>query len=116
MSGRGFGARGRGGSGQSGGSRRRKELNIDMLKRPYPVAAGLMDKQDFAASMIAEEHNSFGSQYTEMLEEHFEEMTRDEFARKIAVGDILRGMLIRGRLQAAVFDVFMQLCLQAYAL
>ncbi|PSS14791.1 hypothetical protein M430DRAFT_35681 [Amorphotheca resinae ATCC 22711] len=83
-----------------------------MLKRPYPVAAGLMDKQDFAASMIAEEHNSFGRQHTEMLEEHFEEITRNDHSRKVAAGDILRGMLIRGRLQAAVFDVFMQLCLQ----
>jgi hypothetical protein len=33
------------------------------------VAAGLMDKQDFAASMIAEEHDGFGSQCTETLEE-----------------------------------------------
>jgi len=39
-------------------------------------------------------------------------MTRDDFARKYAAGDILRGMLIRGRLQAAAFNVFMQLCLQ----
>jgi hypothetical protein len=46
-----------------------------MLKRPFPVAAGLVDKEDFAASMIAEGHDSFRSQDTEMLEEHFEEMT-----------------------------------------
>jgi hypothetical protein len=97
---------------QNSAARRRKELNIDMLKRPFPVAAALMDKEDFAASMIAEEHDSFGSQDTEMLEEHFEEMTRNDCARKSAAGDILRGMLIRGRLQAAVFNVFMQLCLQ----
>ena len=97
---------------QNSAARRRKELNIDILKRAYPADAALMDKEDFAASMIAEEHDSFGSQCTEMLEEHFEEMTRDDFARKSAAGDILRGMLIRGRLQAAVFNVFMQLCLQ----
>jgi hypothetical protein len=97
---------------QNSAARRRKELNFKMLKRPFPVGAALMDKQDFAASMIAEEHDSFGSQVTEMLDDGFEGMTRFDSARKNCAGEILCGMLIRGRLQAAVFNVFMQLCLQ----
>jgi hypothetical protein len=76
--------------------------------RPIIVA----NQEEFAASMIAEEHDSLGSQDTEMLEEHFEEMIRNNFARKSAARDIFRRMLIHGSFQAAVFNVFMQLCLQ----
>ncbi|OBT72420.1 hypothetical protein VF21_08230 [Pseudogymnoascus sp. 05NY08] len=97
---------------QNSAARRRKELNINMLKRPYPESAALMDKEVFAASMIAEEQDSFGSQATRMLEDKFGDLPFTDHTRKIAAGDILRGMLIRGRLQAAVFDIFMQLCLQ----
>jgi hypothetical protein len=86
-----------------------------MLKRPYPEkSAALMEKQDFAASMITEELSSFtsGGQDMVMSEDNFGDLPWNEHSRKIAAGDILRGMLIRGRLQAAVFNVFMQLCLQ----
>jgi hypothetical protein len=93
-------------------ARPRKELNIDMLKHPFRATAGLIDETSFAMSMIAEEHASSGSQNTEMLEEQFEGWTRDDFREKSVVGDILRGMLIRGRLQAAVFNVFIRFCLE----
>ncbi|KFY90212.1 hypothetical protein V500_05238 [Pseudogymnoascus sp. VKM F-4518 (FW-2643)] len=97
---------------QNSAARRRKELKIDMLKRPYPESAALMDKKSFAADMIAEEQNSFGDQNTSMSEDNFADLAREEDSRKSEAGNILRGMLIRGRLQAAVFDIFMQLCLQ----
>lgn len=94
-------------------ARRRKELKIDMFKRPYPESAALMDKESFAADMIAEEQASFGEQTTpSMSEDNFADLAREDSSRKTEAGNILRGMLIRGRLQAAVFDIFMQLCLQ----
>jgi hypothetical protein len=59
-----------------------------MIKRPLPAAAALMDKEEFAASMIAEEHDSFGCQDTEMLEEHFEEITQNN------LGNLQRGTFL----------------------
>lgn len=92
-------------------ARRRKELNIDMFKRPFPVAAALMDKQDFAANMIAVEFEIFKDTEA-MSEDGFGTLLATDWNRQRAAGTILRGMLVRGRLQAAVLDVFMQLCLQ----
>lgn len=83
-----------------------------MLKRPYPPAAAVMDKVDFAAGMIAEEFASFGNRSTSMDEDGFGDIVRSDYTRKLCVAEILCGMLIRGRLQAAAFNVFMQLCLQ----
>lgn len=47
-----------------------------------------------------------------MSESCFGELPFNAHSRRVTAGHMLRGMLIRGRLQAAAFDVFMQLCLQ----
>ncbi|KAH7336585.1 hypothetical protein BKA65DRAFT_506762 [Rhexocercosporidium sp. MPI-PUGE-AT-0058] len=96
---------------ENSAARRRKELNINMFKRPYPVSAAMMEKTDFAVKLIADEHESFGDQSTSQDEDNFEAVTRNDKSRRLAAGHILKGMLIRGRLQAAVFEAFMLLCL-----
>ncbi|KFY99741.1 hypothetical protein V498_00542 [Pseudogymnoascus sp. VKM F-4517 (FW-2822)] len=83
-----------------------------MLRRTFPESAPLMDKEHLAATMIEQEVASFGSQGMLMSESCFGELPWNAHARRVAAGHILRGLLIRGRLQAAAFDVFMQLCRQ----
>ncbi|KFY21937.1 hypothetical protein V493_06992 [Pseudogymnoascus sp. VKM F-4281 (FW-2241)] len=58
-----------------------------------PVGASLAAKQEFAASMIAEEQ-SFG-QSKLFSEGTFGDLPCTDYTRRFAAGDILRGMLIR---------------------
>ncbi|KAL2068958.1 hypothetical protein VTL71DRAFT_15296 [Oculimacula yallundae] len=73
-----------------------------------------MSQLDSAAAYIKEEHERFIAEATDTIltENNFEELTRSDYTRRLCAGDILTGMLIRGRHQAAVFSVFMQLCKQ----
>ncbi|KFY37708.1 hypothetical protein V494_04642 [Pseudogymnoascus sp. VKM F-4513 (FW-928)] len=81
---------------------------------PPPVGAPLGDKQEYAAAMIKEELEDMDSRGWDvhMAEAGFGELPQTEYTRHKYAGEILAGMVIRGRLQAAVFDTFMELCLQ----
>ncbi|KAL3427729.1 hypothetical protein PVAG01_01238 [Phlyctema vagabunda] len=81
-----------------------------MLRRPFPQVVGSMDKEDSAVAFIKEEHESFGDRDTGMADDGFESVTRDDSNRRYFAGDILAALLLRGRLQGAVYNVFMQLC------
>jgi hypothetical protein len=83
-----------------------------MLIHYYLVGAPLEAKQEFAASMIAKEQKDYRDRDLIMSEDNWGELPREDFSRKFEAGNILRGMVIRGRMQAAVFDTFMDLCLQ----
>ncbi|KAG4431658.1 hypothetical protein IFR05_012861 [Cadophora sp. M221] len=98
----------------SGTGRGHLELNITHLRRPVPEPATLMEKQIIAAAYIEKEHQSFCAEDTDidLNEGNFEQLTRSEDIRRICAADILKRILIRGRYQAAVFNVFMQLCAQ----
>lgn len=87
------------------------EMDVNFLARPAPPAAQLNDKCDFAAGYIKEEFEAFGSRKeTDPAEDQFIMCTRTHVARIYYAGGILQGMLLRVRMQAAVFNCFMQLC------
>jgi hypothetical protein len=92
--------------------RKRREIAIDMYQRPYPPGAAIVTKQAAAAVYIEQEHMSFGNQATRPVDDNFESLTRQDLSRRFHSGDILCGLLIRGRIQAATFTVFMSLCHQ----
>ncbi|KFY11936.1 hypothetical protein V492_04189 [Pseudogymnoascus sp. VKM F-4246] len=81
---------------------------------PPPVGAPLGDKQKYAAAMIKEEQEDMDRHGWDvgMSEDNWADFPRSDYTRRIGAGVILSGMVIRGRLQAAVFDTFMDLCLQ----
>lgn len=82
--------------------------------RYYLVGASLAAKQEFAASMIAEEQADMDRRGWDVImsEDNWAELPRTDYTRKLRAGKILSGMVIRGRWQAAVFDTFMEPCLQ----
>lgn len=84
-----------------------------MLIRYYVVGASLAAKQEFAASMIAEDQADMDRRGWDVImsEDNWAEFPRTDYTRKLCAGKILSGMVIRGRWQAAVFDTFMELCL-----
>ncbi|KFZ22808.1 hypothetical protein V502_02711 [Pseudogymnoascus sp. VKM F-4520 (FW-2644)] len=84
------------------------------LIRYYLVGAPLEAKQDFAVAMITEEQEDMNRRGWDVgfSEDRFGELPRTDFTRYRYTGKILSGMVIRGRIQAAVFDTFMELCLQ----
>lgn len=82
------------------------------LSPSTPAASSLNDKADFAEPLILAEHYAFGDQCTDPYDDSFENKTRDHKSRIWYAGDILRGMFLRGWIQAGVFDAYMQLCLQ----
>ncbi|KFY05252.1 hypothetical protein O988_00136 [Pseudogymnoascus sp. VKM F-3808] len=83
-----------------------------MPLKPYSWGGGLQEKQSFAAAMIEDEQNSFGDQETSMSDDNFGEFPLEDSTRKSQAGILLRGTFLRGRVQAAVFNIFMELCRQ----
>lgn len=85
-----------------------------MLIRCHLVGAPIEAKEDFSEPMIKEEQGDMNRHGWDVFysEAHFGELARTDYMRFRHVGVILLGMVIRGRLQAAVFDTFMELCLQ----
>ncbi|KAL2070383.1 hypothetical protein VTL71DRAFT_13409 [Oculimacula yallundae] len=88
-----------------------KELNLNPPKHPILDFVTTKEKEDVAVQYIADEFEAFGDQEAIMDESNFVEITSSDYIRRKAAPSILRGLLIRGRLQAAVFDIFLQLCL-----
>jgi hypothetical protein len=94
-------------------ARARNELNIDYLSRNFPKSAAIPSttpELSFALDMIEDEHTAFGAQATDITEGNFECFTRTRAESKIHVADILKGMLIRGRLQMSCLETFLHLC------
>lgn len=83
-----------------------------MHLRNYPSAMALKDKCQFAEILIREEHHYFGDSETALVEDNFEKSTREYDNRIRFASSILCGMLVRGRLEAAVLNVFLQFCAQ----
>ncbi|OBT69490.1 hypothetical protein VE03_01055 [Pseudogymnoascus sp. 23342-1-I1] len=85
-----------------------------IVGRPPPVGAPIEAKEDFAEPMIKEEHEDMKRRGWDvgMAEADFGDLSWTDYTRFRYAGPILIEMAIRGRLQAAVFDTFMELCLQ----
>lgn len=85
-----------------------------MLIHCHLVGAPIEVKEDFAEPMIKEEKEDMDRHGWEvfMSEADFGDLPWTDYTRFRYAGSILSGMVIRGRLQAAVFDTFMELCLQ----
>lgn len=85
-----------------------------MLIRYYLAGALLKAKQDFAVGMIKDEQDDMDRRGWDVImsEACFGELPRTDISQYLHTGEILCGMVIRGRLQAAVFGTFMDLCLQ----
>ncbi|KFX91538.1 hypothetical protein V490_05846 [Pseudogymnoascus sp. VKM F-3557] len=75
------------------------------------VSAALTAKQDFAMALIEEEVQEFGVPGGLYSESGWGEIIYRHHSRITHAGDILSGMVIRGRLQSAVFGTFMDLCM-----
>ncbi|KFY77596.1 hypothetical protein V499_03041 [Pseudogymnoascus sp. VKM F-103] len=82
--------------------------------RPPPAGASLKAKQDFAVGLIKDEQDDMDRRGWDVImsEACFGELPRTDISRYLHTGEILCGMVIRGRLQSAVFGTFMDLCLQ----
>lgn len=93
-------------------ARPRLEMDLDKYKSWETHESLGFEKATFAQSFIIEEHEAFGNQAVSEDEGEFENATRDHLSRIRNSSYILRGMFVRGRLQAAVFRTFIELCRQ----
>jgi hypothetical protein len=89
------------------------ELKLDSLCRNFPKSAAVPTSSEvsFALDVIKDEHAAFGTQNAHPGEERFENSRRTDAGSRACCADILKGMLIRGRLQMACFETFLHLCL-----
>jgi hypothetical protein len=79
---------------------------------PGPTSPELL----FALGVIKDEHAAFGTQATDISEGNFESFARTDLGSRVHVADILKGMLIRGRLKIACLETFLYLCLSGKCL
>jgi len=95
--------------------RPRQEMAIESLRRPMPRSLAPLDmnlrfKTNFAELLILEIREAFGEQATNTEDISFQRDTQYPLSGIHQTGYILRQYFIRARLQAAVFDCFIKLC------